>query len=138
MNTTWQKSVGGREKYWSCDLKKDRINDCVIRAIAHGTGMDYKVVYEELFALAMSEGNMPNNPKLWEKYLKSLGWTKNSPMKNGRGRKLRLTNYPKQGTYIVRTSGHLTCIKDGVLLDSWDCRDWCGNSYFTPPTEEVV
>lgn len=131
MTVTFQKSFGGRERYWSCNLKKERINDCVIRAIAHGTGIDYKVVYEEIFALAMSEGNMPNNKKLWQKYLKSLGWKKNSPMKNGNGRKLRLTNYAEQGTYIILTSGHVTCIKDGVLLDSWDCRDWCGNSYFT-------
>lgn len=92
----WQKSFGGREKYWPCDLKKDRINDCVIRAIAHGTGMDYKVAYDEIFAMAMSEGNMPNNPKLWEKYSSRLGGGKQPDEKTGGAARSGLPTTPSK------------------------------------------
>lgn len=27
------------------------------------------------------------------------------------------------GTYIIRIDGHLTCIIDGEINDTWDCRD---------------
>ena len=31
MNTKYQKSFGGREKYFPTKYKKDRTNDCVVR-----------------------------------------------------------------------------------------------------------
>ena len=132
---TYTESHGGREKYFPVKYKKDLVGDCVIRAVAHGTRQDYLVVYNELFELAMKTGLMPNSKRIYEAYLFSLGWKKHSPMSNGTGKKLRLKNYKCNGTYIILTSKHLTCIKDGVLYDSWDCRPWCGNSYYTPRKE---
>lgn len=132
---TFTQSFGGREKYYSVKYKKDWIGDCTIRACAHGTGEDYIVVYKELFESAMKIGAMPNCDRVWQAYLLDRGWTRNSPMKKG-GKKVRLKNYPTKGTYIIVTSGHLTCIKDGVLLDIFDTRPWCGNSYWTPPLSE--
>ena len=128
------KSHGGREKYFPVKYKKDRVGDCVIRAIAHGTGQDYLVVYKDLFELAMSEGDMPNSKVIYNAYLSSLGWKKNSPAKDARGKKVRLKDWDIEGTYIILTSGHLTCIKDGLNYDTFDCRPWCGNSYYTPLT----
>ena len=134
--TTYLKSHGGRENYYPVKYKKDLVNDCTIRAIAHGTGQDYMGVYNELFERAQKIGNLPNARKTYEPYLLELGWQKHSPAKNARGKKIRLKNWDSDGTYIILTSKHLTCVKDGVLLDSWDCRPWCGNSYFTPPHRE--
>lgn len=127
----YEKSHGGREKYYSVKYKNQLVGDCVVRAIAHGTGLDYKKVYTDLFKLAMDSGCMPNTERNYEQYLFSIGWKKNKPMRNKRNKKLRLKNYKEQGTYIIITSNHLTCIKDGVMYDSWDCRNWCGNSYYT-------
>ena len=28
-----------------------------------------------------------------------------------------------KGTFIIRVDGHLTACRDGVLMDTWDCRD---------------
>jgi len=131
------KSHGGREKYYPVKYKKDRIGDCVIRAIAHGTGQDYMVVYNELFKRAMKIGNMPNAEETYEPYLFELGWRKNSPAKNARGKKIRLKDWRIEETCIIITSKHLTCIKDGVLYDTHDWRPWCGNSYYTPSRESV-
>ena len=52
----YEKSHGGREKYYSVKYKNQDVGDCVIRAIAHGTGLDYKKVYTDLFKLAMDNG----------------------------------------------------------------------------------
>lgn len=29
------------------------------------------------------------------------------------------------GSYILRMAGHLSSCVDGVILDTWDCRDKC-------------
>tara|TARA_R100001377_G_scaffold54224_1_gene31975 strand:+ start:1328 stop:1795 length:468 start_codon:yes stop_codon:yes gene_type:complete len=131
------KSHGGREKYFSTKYKKDIAGDCVIRAISHGTGFDYMEVFTDLCNLAITTGYLPNDKKTYGQYLSSLGWTKHSPMKNGHKKKVRLKSYKTEGTYIVLTARHLTCIKDGVLYDSWDCRRWCGNSYWIKEPEEI-
>lgn len=135
MAIKFNKSFGGRENYFPTKLKKDRTNDCVIRAIAHATNLDYMQVFKDLCEIAVKVGHLPNNPNTYEKYLKKLGWTKNSPLKNNRGRKIRLRDFKSSGTFIVHTTSHLTCVKDGVLYDSWDCRPWCANSYYTKTGE---
>tara|TARA_R100001244_G_scaffold131836_1_gene105948 strand:- start:153 stop:548 length:396 start_codon:yes stop_codon:yes gene_type:complete len=127
----FKKSFGGREKYFSTKYKKDITFDCVIRAIAHATGLDYMKVFTDLCNLAITTGYLPNAKETYRQYLSSLGWTKHSPMKNGHNKKVRLKNYKTEGTYIVLTAGHLTCIKNGILYDIWDCRKSCGNSYYT-------
>lgn len=127
----FKKSFGGREKYFPTQFKKDATNDCVIRAISHATGLDYMKVFKDLCNLAVEIGHLPNNERTYEVYLSSLGWSKRSPMKCTKGRKLRLKNYKEDGTYIVKTTSHLTCVKDGILYDSWDCRRWSANSYFS-------
>jgi hypothetical protein len=126
----FKKSFGGREKYFSTKYKKDITFDCVIRAIAHATGLDYMKVFTDLCNLAITTGYLPNAKKTYEPYLISIGWKKHSPMKNGHNKKVRLKNYKTEGTYIVLTAGHLTCIKDGIMYDVWDCRKSCGNSYW--------
>ena len=34
----------------------------------------------------------------------------------------------QKGTYLITMQGHITCVRNGVLYDTWDCRDkviWC-------------
>lgn len=124
------KNHGGREKYFSTDLKKDRTNDCVVRAIAIATEIDYLEVRDDLFEVAKMLGRMPNDKAVYEYYLEIiLGWVRKSPMKNRYNRKYRLGNI-KIDRAIFITSRHLTAVVDGNLNDTWDCRKWCANSYY--------
>ena len=124
-------SFGGRENYKPCKLKKDRTSDCVVRAIAHALEQGYKSTFQELLNLSWELLELPNDEKCYEVYLEKKGWVKNKPMRNSRNRKLRVFQYPKNGTYIVHTTNHLTCVKDGKLLDIWNCQKSCANSYYT-------
>ena len=135
MNIKYKKSFGGRDNYWSCKLKKDRTNDCVVRALAHATDTDYLVVWNELFELGRDIGFLPDAPRCYEKWLSDRGWVKHSPLTHSGRRKYSLKNIPidPDGIYIFVTCGHLTAVVGGVLLDSWDCRPWKANSYFTKP-----
>ena len=133
---------GGRSNYF-----KGKAGDCVTRAIANATGLDYKVIYDAINDLAKTErtskrkrgtssarnGVYKNTIK---KYLeKVLGWTWHPTMQIGQGCKVHLAaDELPAGTLIVSLSKHLTCVKDGVIYDTYDCsrnENRCVYGYWT-------
>jgi hypothetical protein len=101
---------------------KGEARDCVTRAIAIATGQPYKKVYNEIFKM---QGYTPRNGvfrKIYQKYLKNLGWSWKPTMLVGQGCKVHLKKdeLPK-GTIIVRLSRHLAAVQDGVVMDTFDC-----------------
>lgn len=121
------KSYGGREKYF----KRLNVKDCVVRAICNATDEDYKEIYDrmrnKLIAYNIQRGRFNNNKKnsprngfpntLTRDFIeKNLGWKWNEV-------KAQIDEYPfPDGIYLVQMKHHVTCIKDHVLYDSWDCQ----------------
>ena len=125
----WIYSTGGREKYY----KQIDVGDCVTRAITNATGMDYKEVYDLINTYASREHlgkrkkyissarNGVSKDTIW-RILKDLGWTWIPCMFIGKGCQVHLNeNELPMGTLIVAVSKHLTCVKDKVLYDTYDC-----------------
>lgn len=123
---------GGRSKYFQAK----NVGDCAIRAVAIATGTDYKVVYDEFKKLNGGKSCRNGTPKKVDKqYLKNNGWIWHPTMLIGQGCSVHLNEkeLPK-GTLIVSVSKHLTCVKDGVIYDTYDCsRDGsrCVYGYWT-------
>ena len=133
---------GGRSKYF-----KGSTGDCVCRAICNATGEDYKKIYDLINELSKSERTgkkkkgvsnartgvyKDTTRKVIEDH---LGWKWHPVMTIGSGCKMHLREdeLPK-GTLIVKVTKHLTCVKDGVLYDTFDCsRDGtrCVYGYWT-------
>lgn len=122
-------SDGGRSNYFN----KINVGDCVTRAIANATGKDYMEVYKAINELAKAETKSKRRSGkssarngvykiTYDKYIKTLGWKWIPTMRIGQGCKVHLQEdeLPK-GTLIVRLSKHLTCVKNGVLYDTYDC-----------------
>lgn len=134
-------SDGGRSKYF----KAENVGDCVCRAICNATGKDYKEVYDALNrearkerkAKGVSRSSARNgmNKKTDRRFIESLGWVWHPTMTIGSGCTVHLREDELPGgTLIVSVSGHLTCVKDGVLYDTYDCtRDGtrCVYGYYT-------
>ena len=123
-------SDGGRSKYF----KAQGVGDCVCRAICNATGEDYKKIYKLLSEKGKSARDGVSKTK-FKKVLKDLGWTWHPTMTIGSGCKVHLkeSELPK-GTLIVSVSRHLTCVKDGVIYDTYDCsrdENRCVYGYFT-------
>jgi hypothetical protein len=120
---------GGRSNYF----QKENVRDCVTRAIALATGLDYKKVYDDLNELAKLERKGKRKRRVsnsregvyrttYEKYLKKLGWNFVPLMSIGSGCKCHLTESElPEGTIICRLSHHLVCVKDRVIYDTYDC-----------------
>ncbi|MBR4486082.1 hypothetical protein IKS57_01760 [bacterium] len=120
---------GGRSKYF-----KGTTRDCVCRAICNATGEDYKKIYDLINQVSKNEKTgkrkkgKSNARKGCYKYTEKeiieniLGWEWIPTMTIGSGGKVHLKDDElPSGTLIVRVTGHLTCVKDGVLYDTFDC-----------------
>ena len=95
--------------------------DCVVRAISIATKQDYMEVLKH-FTILMDKPAYRGVPrKIYDLYLKNLGWVWTPTMFIGSGCKVHMKKkeLPK-GTLIVRTSKHLTCVIDHVINDTYD------------------
>ena len=123
-------SDGGRSKYY----RAEKVGDCVTRAICNATGLDYQEVYKAINTRAKSErvrshrGQKRSSSRdgvfkdTFKPYIESLGWVWHPTMTFGSGCKVHLrSDELPSGTLIVNVSKHLTCVKDGVLYDTYDC-----------------
>lgn len=121
---------GGRSKYF----KAKDVGDCVTRAICNATGKDYLEVYNDLKDLAKHEhitkrhktkssvrdGTSKNTTN---RYIEEvLGWKKHSCSGIGVRERLHLKEDElPDGILICQVSKHLTCVKDKVIYDTYDC-----------------
>ena len=144
-------SDGGRSKYF----KASNVGDCVVRAIANATGKDYLEIYKRLKELAKKEsvkhhrGHKQSSVRngvfkeTWKKYLDEIGWKHIITAKIGQAEKVHLNEneLPQDKVMIVQVSKHLTCIKNGVIYDTYDCsRDGerMVYGYWIAPSDEEV
>lgn len=101
---------------------KKNVGDCTVRAISKATGQSWEQTYAGLAVYGFDMGDMPSANSVWGAYLRSKGYT----------RRMIPENYPEhytvrdfaaehpKGTYILALSGHVVCVIDGALYDSWD------------------
>ena len=123
---------GGRSQYFKGDA-----GDCVVRAIAIASSLDYKKVYDDLHKLNtkyMSSKNTKvakrmksatprngNYKKVYHDYILSLGFKWTPTMLVGQGCKVHLkADELPSGTFIARVSKHLCAVIDGEIHDTFN------------------
>ena len=120
-------SDGGRSKYF----KASGAGDCVCRAICNATGNDYKETYKALSKMVKECNKSKHNsardgvPKIIvKKYIEEvLGWKWVPCMTIGSGctTHLRDGELPYFQKIIVNLSGHLSCVENDTIYDTYDC-----------------
>lgn len=142
-------STGQRELYF----ERARVGDCVCRAIVNATGMDYLEVYNGINAEAKREHESKRKRRrssarngvytgTAKRYIeRTLGWRWVPCMTIGSGCQVHLdaNELPEKGNFIINLSKHFTCVKDGVLYDTYDCSrngTRCVYGYWRAPTEQ--
>lgn len=112
---------------------ESKAKDCVARAIAIATEMDYMEVCQKINTMAESERITKRKKKrshahkgvhknTYKKYLTDLGWKWVPTMAIGSGCRVHLREgeLPSKGTLIVSVSRHLTVVKDGKIHDTYN------------------
>ncbi len=105
--------------------------DCVVRAVAIATGRPYQEVYDSMWdgskklKLLRERGESPREGvrrKVYDKYLRSIGWSWTPTMSIGSGCKVHLKREELPGGRIIaRLSRHLVAVVDGKIHDTYDC-----------------
>ena len=100
--------------------KSKKMGDCTIRAISIATGKSWLEVYDELASIGRELLAPQNDMTVINYYMERIG-TKIPVKVDGK----RLTAYDLcqlrgSKTYIIRTAGHLACVKNKKLRDTWD------------------
>lgn len=115
-------------RYLNKNPKARDTEDCVLRAVSLAQGKTWDKVYDELSQLAKERGMLFSEAEFVEDYLDNL-----YPRTCYKNNKVAMTvgefvETKPEGTYLVTMRGHITCVREGILYDSFDCRDrliWC-------------
>ena len=111
-------------KFYNANARGRFTNDCVIRAISLAEDKTWNETYNELSEIAQRNGIILDDVQFVE------------PLLDSRYERICFSEkyvgefmeeHPK-GTYLITMKSHITCVIDGVLYDTFDCRDrvmWC-------------
>lgn len=121
-------------RYYNCNPHNRRTADCVIRAIAAGTGESWDKIAKDLMEYMLRDGHMLNTPELYGKYLADRGWVKQKQPLKGNGGKMRIGEFVEKfnDCAIVHAgSGHITYVAEGKVWDIWDTSNEVVGNYWT-------
>lgn len=105
--------------------KGKKTSDCVIRAISHALSKDWCDVADELFLISKKLYTTQTSTQTYTKYLENY---QTIPVKyvdenTGKNKRFKVKDITWSGTFIIVIANHLTMVKDGILYDTWDCRE---------------
>ena len=98
------------------------VGDCTVRALSKALGQNWDETYTGLALQGFIIGDMPSANAVWGSYLRRNGFTRSIIPDNCPDCytvKDFADEHPN-GTYILALSGHVVCLQNGVLFDSWD------------------
>ena len=106
-------------KYYNANALNKFEDDCVIRAISCATGKSWDYVYDYLSDIAQYEGTLLDKRDFVINYLDRT--YKRLPGLYGSVG--RISAMFPDNTVLITMSGHIVCSKNGVIYDTFDCRD---------------
>jgi len=142
------KDDGGRAKAGF----KGSTGDCVTRAVAIATGLDYADVYAALSAgmktqrttkrssaKASARNGVSVTRKWFKDYMTALGWAWTPTMQIGSGCTVHLVaDELPSGRLIVAVSKHYTAVIDGVIHDTHNASADRGVTIYSPGYTGVI
>lgn len=108
--------------YYNPNPRKKNVSDCTVRAISKATGKDWGEVYLALCIQGYLDGDLPNANSCWGAYLRSLGYQRHIIPDTCPDcyTVADFADEHPEGTYILALSGHVVCVQNGEIWDSWN------------------
>lgn len=98
------------------------VGDCTVRALTKGLGKGWEEIYTALALQGYMMGDLPSANAVWGAYLRHKGWIRHI-IPDTCPDCYTVSEFAAEhphGTYILALSGHVVCVSDGDLWDSWD------------------
>ena len=106
-------------KYYNANALNRYEDDCVIRAISCATGKSWDYVYNYLSDIAQYEGTLLDKREFVRNYLDRTY----KRLYNVYGSVGEVSAMFPNSTLLITMRGHIVCSKNGIIYDTFDCRD---------------
>lgn len=103
---------------------RNRVDDCMLRAICAVTGADWKTVHVELCALSYSLDDVQVGNHTWYVYMRRHGFSLHG-IPNTCPECYTVGDFADDhptGAYLLGTGSHAVAVIDGNVLDTFDSR----------------
>ena len=99
-----------------------RVGDCSVRAVCGALDTDWDTAYWTIADKGFDLADMPSSNAVWGAVLKDNGFRRlvipnTCPACYSADDFCRDNNH---GIYVLGFGQHVACVKNGILLDSWD------------------
>lgn len=109
-------------KYYNNNPVGRVVGDCAVRAVSVALDTDWETAYMKLSLNGFLMGDLPNSDSVWGALLRENGFYREN-IPNTCPDCYTIADFcaeHPEGTYVLKTSGHVATVKDGTLYDLWD------------------
>lgn len=106
-------------QYYNANAVNRYTEDCVIRAISCATNKSWDYVYDYLSDIAQYEGTLFDKRDFVRNYLDRT-YKRLDGLYGSVG---YVSSLFPDNTILITMNGHITCSKNGIIYDTFDCRD---------------
>lgn len=106
-------------KYYNANALNRYEDDCVIRAISCATNKSWDYVYDYLSDIAQEEGTLLDKREFVRNYLDRT-YQRLDGIYGSVGYVSGLFSH---NVILITMNGHITCSKNGIIYDTFDCRN---------------
>ena len=106
-------------KFYNANAVNRYTDDCVIRSISCATGRSWDDVYDYLSDIAQYEGTLFDKRDFVRNYLDRTY----KRLYGLQGTVGEISGMFPNNTLLITMRGHIVCSKNGVIYDTFDCRD---------------
>lgn len=107
-------------KYYNANSKGNFVNDCVIRAISVAENTTWEETYDDLSRIAKKNGVLLDDVNFVDPLLDYR--YDRVPLPYNMFVEDFVASHPR-GVYLITMQGHITVVRDGMIYDTFDCRD---------------
>lgn len=108
--------------YYNPSPAKRNVGDCAVRAVSKALNISWESAYAALCIEGYIMCDLPNSNACWGAYLARHGFQKQflpTSCIDEYTVQDFINDHP-DGTFVLALSGHVVCVEDGQLWDSWD------------------
>lgn len=120
-------------QYCNVNPKANLVGDCVIRAVALATDIDWDSTYLSIATVGYEMKDMPSSNAVWGAYLRRIGFNR-YVVSNDCPDCYTIEDFCKdhnKGIYVLATGTHAVTAIDGNYYDTWDSGKEIPIYYFT-------
>ena len=105
-------------RYYNPNPDGKNVGDCTVRALSKALNQPWEYTYTSIALEGFLRHDMPSANAVWGAYLRRSGFSRYLAPED-----MTVAEFSEEnptGVYVLALSGHVVCILDGVLYDTWD------------------